>query len=343
MMKIRKLIPVLGFLTLVFAALACNLPFKTSPTTSNIVATLAPPPTSEFFLDESSSDPTFFVEEFDQGIPEDWISTPGWSVLNSILSTENADAFLEIPGKWQDLSLFSRLKFSSDGFSVQFNQSESGSYSITISQESIRLDWQPAKGDPESLSVIQKTIDSDWHDLVLRQTNGKLEVILDGEPTLKQFDLGLSPAGSITLSKTGSGKLEIDRIVMAPAGMGPGSAAPTPGPVISSLDLALVEVSIDENGQLVVWLINNGPDSTQGHTLSLMITIAPDEPALSIIGDPLLVLMDVEWVNLFPVETGIVVDSLYSAQPLIIHFQPLDFNDPDPSNNQLEQLVPELP
>jgi len=342
-MKNYKLLPSISLLTLIFAALACNLPFKNSPAPAGIVASLTPPPTSEFILEESYPDQTFFVEEFDHGIPEDWTLTPGWSVLNNNLSTENADAILEIPGDWQDFSLFSRLKFSSDEISLHLNRSVAGFYSLILTRESISLVWQPAEGDPESLSVIQKTIDSDWHDLVLRQTNGKLEVILDGEPTLKQFDHGLSPVGSISLLNTGSGKLEIDRIVMAPVGMGPGSAVPTPGPVISSLDLALVEVSIDENGQLVVWLINNGPDSTQGHTLSLTITVAPNDPALAIIGDPLLVLMDVEWVNLFPVETGIVVDSLYSGQPVSFNIQPLEFNDPDLSNNQLEQLVPELP
>ena len=227
-MKIRKLIPVLGFLTLVFAALACNLPFKTSPTTFNIVATLTPPPTSEFIFDESSPGPTFFVEEFDNGISEDWTFTLGWSVLNNILSTENADAILEIPGDWQDFSLFSRLKFSSEEISLHLNRSEAGFYSLILTRESISLVWQPVEGDQELLSSLQTAIDTGWHDLVLRQTNGKLEVLLDGEPTLKQFDLGLSPAGSIALSKTGSGKWEIDRIVMAPPGMGPGAPTPTP-------------------------------------------------------------------------------------------------------------------
>ena len=342
-MKIRKLMPAIGFLTLLFAALACNLPLMGEVGPALIGATLTPPPTSEFITDDTLPDQVYYAEEFENGLPEGWISTPGWSGQDGFLSAGSADAELEIPGQWQDLSLFIRLRFESEDVTVKFNVSETGAYGITLTREGLSLDWQPIEGEVESLSVTQISIDTGWHDLVLRQTQGKVKVILDEQPLLKHFDLGFSPGGSIKLVKSSAGKLEIDRLVVAPAGMGPGSATPTPGPVISSLDLALVEVSIDENGQLVVWLINNGPDSTQGHALSLTITVAPDEPALAIIGDPLLVLMDVEWVNLFPVETGIVVDSLYSGQPVSFNFQSLDFNDPDPSNNQLEQLVPEMP
>ena len=342
-MKIRKFIPAIGFLTLLFAALACNLPLIEGDSPALIGATLTPPPTSEFITVDALPDPDYFAEEFDSGFPEDWATNPGWSAQNGILSSGNGDALLEIPGEWQDLSLFTRLKFNSENISLQFNRSDPGFYALTFSQENIHLVWQPADGEPESLSIVQTSIDTGWHDLVVRQAHGKVEVILDGEPLLKQFDLGLSPAGSIALTKTGAGELEIDRIVLAPAGMGPGSPTPTPGAPQSRLDLALVEVSVEEGGELIVWLINNGPDSTLGHSLSLTITIAAAEPALAIIGDPIPVLMDVEWVNLFPVETGIFLDALHSAQPVGVTLQAFDFNDPDPSNDQLEQLVPEMP
>ena len=339
----RKRIPALYILTLLLAALACNLPVVAGGDSAVILPTLTPMPTSEFTPAEYLPDQAYFVEEFDGGLPEDWTSTPGWFNQNGILSSGNGDASLEFPGEWQDLSLFSRLKFNSEEFSLQFNRSDPGFYELTFGRESISLGWQPGEGDLEIISIAQTSLDADWHDLIVRQTNGKIEVILDGDPLLKNFDLGLSPSGSIALIKTGSGQLEIDQIVLAPAGMGPGMPDPTPGPVISSLDLALVEVSVEESGELVVWLINNGPDSTQGHALNLTLIIAGEEPALAIIGGPLPVLMDREWVNLFPIETGIIVDAQYSGQPLLVEIQALDYNDPDNSNNQLEQFIPDIP
>jgi len=338
----QKLIPSLGLLSLVFAILACNLPLAGGGGADLIGATLTPPPTSEFVTDQSLPDQVYFAEEFDSEIPEGWTSTPGWSSQNGILSSGSSDAVLEIPGDWQDLSLFTRLKFDSEEISIQLNNSGAGFYSLIFARESISLGWQPSEGDLEIISIAQTSLDADWHDLIVRQTNGKLEVILDGDPLLKNFDLGLSPSGSIALIKTGSGQLEIDQIVLAPAGMGPGLPTPTSGPVQSNLDLALVEVSVEESGELIVWLINNGPESTWGHSLSLKITIAAADPALAIIGDPISILMDREWVNLFPVETGLILDVLYTGQEIAVFLQALDFKDPDLSNNQHDQVIPEF-
>lgn len=237
----QKLIPVLCFLILLFAALACNLPVPGGSGGDLIVATLTPLPTPEFTAAEILPDPEFFVEEFDQGIPEDWTSSPGWSVQEGILSTGSGDAELEIPGVWQDLSLFIRLRFESESIAVLFNRSGTGAYGINLTREDLSLYWQPAGGEVELLSMTEKSIDTGWHDLVIRQTNGKVELILDGQPLLKLFNLGLSPAGTIAMIKTGAGKLEIDRIVMAPAGMGPGGAMPTPASTHTSLLTTTIE------------------------------------------------------------------------------------------------------
>jgi len=237
----QKLIPILCFLALVFAALACNLPVPGGSAASLIAATLTPPPTPEFTTAEILPDPEFFVEEFDQGIPEDWTSTPGWSAQEGILSTVSGDAELEIPGDWQDMSLFIRLRFESEGIDVQFNRSETGAYSINLTREKLSLYWLPIEGEVESVSMTERSIDTGWHDLVIRQTHGKVEVILDSNILLKQYNLGLSPAGTIAVIKNGAGKLEIDRIVMAPAGMGPGGAMPTPEPAQKSLSGSTIE------------------------------------------------------------------------------------------------------
>ncbi len=237
----QKLIPVLCFFTLLLAALACNLPFTSGRDADPINPTLAPPPTSEFTVEEDLLDSSFFIEEFDPGIPDGWTSTPGWSAQAGILSAGNGDAKLEIPGEWQDLSLFIRLRFESSSIDVQFNRSETGAYGIQLTREGLSLYWLPTGGVVESLSITEKSIDTGWHDLVVRQTHGKVEVILDGEAVLKQFNLGLSPAGSISLIKNGTGKLEIDRIVMAPAGMGPGGVMPTPAAAQPSLPTTTIE------------------------------------------------------------------------------------------------------
>ena len=336
----RKLFPGLCILLLWLASLACNLPLTGSGSTTLILPTLTPFPTPEFIQTDFVPDPVFFVEEFDQGVPEDWKSTPNWTGGNGILSTDGADAELEVPGFWQDLTLFTRLRFDSTGFALQFNRSETGAYQINFTREGISLSWQPNEGEWVALSNTPITIDNGWHDLVLRQAHGKVEVILDQQPVLKQFNLSLSAGGSLKLFNSSAGLLEIDRLVVAPPGMGPGGLSPTPAPDRANLDLALVEVTVESNGELIVWLINNGPDSTQGLHLELTISIAPGDPAMAIYPDPLPVQMDVEWVNLFSVETGILIDPLYRDQQVTISLQPFDFYDPDPTNNTLNQDLP---
>lgn len=237
-----KMAPAISLLTLLFAALACNLPLAGIDEGANtLVATLTPPPTSEIMPAEFPPDPEFFVEEFDQGIPDSWITTPGWSAGEGILSTGSGDAELEIPGEWQDMTLFIHLRFESESIALQFNRSETGAYGINLNREELSLYWQPIRGEMELLSIAEKSIDTGWHELVLRQTQGKVEIILDGDILLKQFNLGLSPAGTIAMIKTGAGKLEIDRVVMAPAGMGPGGVMPSPASTHTSLPSTTIE------------------------------------------------------------------------------------------------------
>jgi hypothetical protein len=207
-----------GFLLLVFAALACNLPGGSSPTAPPSLATLTPFPTQEFTQAEFEPDPEFFVEEFDQGLPETWNAAPGWRVGSGMLSTTRSEAELEIPGTWQDFSLFSHLRFESEGVALQIKRSETGAYQIDLSREAISLSWQPNQGELESLVSAPFTIDPGWHDLVLRYAQGQVEVILDQQPVLKHSNLGLSPAGSFKLITSGAGLLEIERIVVAPPG-----------------------------------------------------------------------------------------------------------------------------
>lgn len=217
-MKNRNLKPALGLLILVFAALACNLPAGGSTTTTPDFPTLTPYPTSEFTTSEFGPDPAFFVEEFDQSLPEGWISSPGWSVGSGILSVNRADAELEIPGEWQDASLFTRLRFNSEGFALQFNRSETGAYQINLTREGLSLSWLPTEGELELLSQAPLNIDQGWHDLVLHQAHGRVGVMIDQQSVLKQVNLGLSPAGSFKLVNIGPGLLEIERLVVGPTG-----------------------------------------------------------------------------------------------------------------------------
>ena len=216
-MKNRNFKPALGLLFLSFAALACNLPVRGSTTTIPNFPTLTPYPTSEFTPAEFGPDPIFFVEEFDQSLPEGWIASPGWSVGNGVLSVTRADAELEIPGDWQDANLFTRLRYESDGFALQFNRSESGSYQIDLTREGLTISWLPAGGDMIGLSQASFNIDQGWHDLGLTQAHGRVEILVDQEPVLQQNDLGLSPSGSFKLINISAGLLEIDRLVVGPS------------------------------------------------------------------------------------------------------------------------------
>ena len=207
-------------LMLGLAVMACNLSAAVSGSAPPISATLTPLPTSEFSQEESFPGSEFFVEEFSQGMPDNWLAAAEWSARDGSLATSSAGSEQKIPGEWLDLSLFARLRFESDGFAVLFNQSEAGAYKLLFSREGVSLVWQPAVGDPESLAAAQVEIDQAWHDLVLRQAHGNLEVMLDGQLLLKEVKLGLSPAGSIGLVNLSAGKLEFDRIVLAPPGLG---------------------------------------------------------------------------------------------------------------------------
>ena len=207
-------------LLLGLTALACNFSGAISGSAPPISATLTPLAPSEFALVESLLDSEYFQEEFDLGLPEGWNSSPGWSAGSGILSTSNAGAEIEIPGDWQDKALFTRLRFYSEGFTLKFNQSEVGAYGITWGQDSLSLAWHPVDGDPESLEVVQIEIDQGWHDLVLRQTQGRMEVIFDSQSLIKGVNPGFSPSGSLKLVNVGAGLLEIERFVAAPPGLG---------------------------------------------------------------------------------------------------------------------------
>jgi hypothetical protein len=218
MMQNQNLKPALGLLILVLTALACNLPLAGGASPGPNLPTLTPYPTSEFTTSEFEPDPVFFVEEFDQNLPEGWIASPGWSVGSGKLSVNRADAELEIPGDWQDLSLFTHLQFNSEGFALQFNRSETGAYQIDLTREGLTLSWLPTEGELELLSQVPLSIDQDWHDLVLRSAHGQVDVVFDQQSVLEYYDLGLSPTGSIKLINSGAGTLEIERIVVGPPG-----------------------------------------------------------------------------------------------------------------------------
>lgn len=217
-MQNRNLKPALGFLILALAALACNLPLAGEVSPGPNLPTLTPYPTSEFTSSEFGPDPVFFVEEFDQSLPEGWIASPGWSVGSGMLSVNRADAELEIPGDWQDASLFTHLQFNSEGFKIQFNGSETGAYQVSLTREGLILSWLPTEGELELLSQVPLSIDQSWHDLVLRIAHGQIEVIFDQQSVLEYYDLGLSPAGSIKLINSGAGTLKIERLVVGPPG-----------------------------------------------------------------------------------------------------------------------------
>jgi len=214
----RKLFPGLCILLLWLASLACNLPLTGSGSTTLILPTLTPFPTPEFIQTDFVPDPVFFVEEFDQGVPEDWKSTPGWTVENGILSANRTDAKLEIPGEWQEKRLILRLQVRSGAGILDFNVSPSGFYRLIFSQDEISLEWQPADGEPESLSSSPLELNSDWYVLVLEQARGLIGVELDGETLFSGLHPGYSPSGSLRLINSGNSWLEIDRFVVGPPG-----------------------------------------------------------------------------------------------------------------------------
>ncbi len=218
MMKIHDIKLLFTILALAGSILACNFQAATLPAETQPRASLTPPSTAEFELEEPFVETPYFYQEFDDDLPESWLNLSGWTVSSGILSASSGEAGMDIPGDWQEKRLIIRLRIRSGAGALAFNVSETGAYHLGFSQEEITLDWVPAGGEAERLSSSAVILGSDWHLLVLEQAQGLIRLELDGEPLPGGIQPGYSPSGSLQLLKSGEGWLEIDRLVVAPPG-----------------------------------------------------------------------------------------------------------------------------
>lgn len=204
---------------------SCNIPTEDgNPTTRfSVEATLTPVPTAEFTEADVVELSNYFAEEFDSGLPESWEILQRWNVTGSILQTRIKGAQFIVPGVWQDMTLITRFRIARGGeIVILFNNSDSGMYQISLSANGASADWFPEGAEPEPLAQSDHPIQEGWHNLFIRSTYGNVTVLIDDDPPLlKFFNATVSPKGSIGVINRGSGLLEIDRIVIAPPGMGP--------------------------------------------------------------------------------------------------------------------------
>jgi hypothetical protein len=215
---------------------SCNYPVGGANPAArySVDATLTPvfTPTVEYIDAQPEELSNYLAEEFAAGFPQSWEVLQSWDAEEGIVKTSEEGAQIIIPGIWQDMTLINQFRIAPDGgMAIQFNKSENGTYQISLSTNSVSADWMPAEGEAETLVQVDHPIDEDWHTLFLRARYGKVTLMLDDDqPLLKLFNTTLSPKGSIAVIKLGSGLLEIDRLVIAPPGMGPGVITPTPQP-----------------------------------------------------------------------------------------------------------------
>ena len=328
----RQIMPVV---LLAIAVAGCNLPRTSNPPAA---ATLTPVAQASVEYVEGPELTEFFVEDLEIRVPEDWELSGDWTHSEGAVHSTASASEIFIPGTWQDMTLFLRMRLSQDGeLTLRFNRSELGAYRLTLGPQMLSAFWEAAEGGPQQLQEASLSLDEDWHDLVVRLTAGRVEVLVDETLKVKFFDAYASPRGSLSVTNTGNGLVEIDRLDVAPPGMGPSAGPPSAPGGAALLDLSIFELSLENANELVVGLTNSGPDSTMGHTFILMITISSSSGGAADEIEPFTYRMDPEYINAFYVNTGFSIDLSQGEYEVTVVLEPLDFADPDPSNNLFRQ------
>ncbi|KAA3643199.1 MAG: hypothetical protein DWQ07_22030 [Chloroflexi bacterium] len=170
----------------------------------------------------------YFVEDFQAELPAEWQLDSGWQHEEGLLWSDTNAAVFSIPGEWPDLTLFLRFRISSDAsFEIDFDKSEWGVFRMAISATALETYWEPIENSSENIPAVDLPLDENWHDLVFRLEDDKAEVFINGLLYHKFYDAIQFPRGGLRISNTGNGLVEINRLDIAPPGVGPGLPTPT--------------------------------------------------------------------------------------------------------------------
>jgi len=313
---------------------ACNLPRFPSSTPSA-------PQEEEVETRSENEEETllsnFLIEEFVAGFPTSWLSQPAWESTDLGIQATNDGQSLTIPGVWEDMTLFLTFRHTGEGaIEIYFHGDGSVGYIIALVNGELISYWEAA-GTREVLKRNAFQLDDQWHAIAIGINRGTVIVRSDSHTLMKLFNADLSTRGDIRIVNQGPGTTEIDRLVIGPAGTDQGSAATPALPSPAVLDLSIFELSVEDSGELVVGITNGGPDPTLGHSFTLSINAAGTSSAIPQEAVQVTYRMEPEYVNAFYVNTGQYIDLSQDAFQVTIEISPLDFEDPDTSNNSFSQ------
>jgi hypothetical protein len=318
---------------------ACNLPG--SPENQEGVLPETPATQVSASSQEIITIPEFFAEEFEEGIPDGWELSEPWDITgDGTIIAKTVDQSLTLGGPLWEMTLFLRLRHTgAGGFSVRVHGAEQGAYYVVFEDGQVVVSWEGGEGS----TLIEQTdlsIDKEWHDLVLMVEGGKITVVFDEEIVLKTFDADLSSMGDIGVTNTGEGALEIDHLVVAPPSVDPTAPPSTAQPledqstkIEPSTDLETLDLLVDAEGELLVWLQNNGPDSLEQNRLSLTFSFESTDPELggSVLSEDISIMIIPEGVVSF--DPGITLNTSEYNYEVTLLLEPINYSDPNPANN----------
>lgn len=181
------------------------------------------------FAQEEQIEPSYFKEEFDAGIPEEWDVSGAWVQSEGhILSVADGDLVV-LPGIWEDFSLAMRLRNRGPGIrSIVFRAGDSGSYQVHFRSEGVGLHQTDESGLSTWLDWEPGINHEDWHELVIIAEGDRIFTLLNGE-SLFDYQAASENAlyeGTIGFYNLIAGEFEIDSLTIAPVILSPELLAP---------------------------------------------------------------------------------------------------------------------
>jgi hypothetical protein len=160
----------------------------------------------------------WFREDFENGIPANWIASPGWSAgASTVLSTLPEQTF-RVPAEWTDLVIHARLRHGAQGWSsIGFRNNDDNYYQISFNQSSFIL-GRHSSGQLHGklLATLEMTITTDWHDLIISAVGGYITISWDGQIVINYSDEDPLVSGDIFLQNWDNSLYELDFLEITP-------------------------------------------------------------------------------------------------------------------------------
>lgn len=184
----------------------------------------------------------WFSEHFKDGLPPNWVASPGWKAGSSSVWTDQREQTFRIPAEWTDLVIHARLRRGPQNWSsIGFRDKDNNYYQLSYNESSLILGRHRSDAyHGEMVANYQMTVSEDWHDLLIAVVGGHITVTWDGRKVIDYTDSDPLPAGDIFVQNWDSARYELDLLEVSPpeevaSGGGGGQAtSAAPGPTQGS-------------------------------------------------------------------------------------------------------------